>query len=774
MTKRLSLLTALFGLAVIGTSAMANTLSWWRFEDGVANTDIIHNETDGVYSSDVVDVSGNGNDLSIWTTGGGAGYGYRSDVSSELIPGAGKNLLSARNTGGSPAMWCSADALQTLEPAAWTVEVSFKLENGGWKTFFGRDGDDVIGDNAMMFFQVIGDVGTNQLAVKFCDVDGYFHVAQTEEADYPDGVFTGFNWGEDPNGVNAPWYSTVATSDGSTLSLYLMEIGVDADYELIAQTDISASGSLNTALNNGSTGADGGDWDPGDFTVGRGMWNGGHGDRAYGYLDEVRLSDVALTPAEFMYSGGATGVSDEQSSDLTNGNVDVTLSWTAADNASITDEYVFIRDATDPNGPFYYYGSTGSAPAETSSFGPFDLDFDGSYKVCVVEAVAGSEQSFTAGVSLIDEVNEANITSIVYSFDTMPSVPVITENPANQLVDMDALAEFTVAYTSVTTPVVQWFKSTDNVNNTPDDDTFAGTGDTLSIAATTASDEGFYYAVISNESGVEAISTSARLEVKKLVAWYPFDNTAETAFITDMAGDFDGVIANEVDPNNPVALSYEATADGNAVSFAAVNQTHIEVPRMVQNSFSFEIWVKTTATGGTGGWWNGQGLIDGEMPGWVDDFGSSLLGSKFGFGAQGGNTLSSTSDINDGEWHYCVGTRDQATGDLYLYVDGAQEAEMLATSTAVLDDATVLRIGDILTGGAYFDGQIDDIKVYNYQLTELSVAQAYNDATGESVCVLSRRPSANFDFNGDCIVGLADFTVFAGQWLKCGIYPDCQ
>ncbi|MGE4286982.1 MAG: LamG-like jellyroll fold domain-containing protein, partial [Phycisphaerae bacterium] len=385
----------------------------------------------------------------------------------------------------------------------------------------------------------------------------------------------------------------------------------------------------------------------------------------------------------------------------------------------------------------------------------------------------GSEQSFTAGVSLIDEVNEANITSIVYSFDTMPSVPVITENPANQLVDMDALAEFTVAYTSVTTPVVQWFKSTDNVNNTPDDDTFAGTGDTLSIAATTASDEGFYYAVISNESGVEAISTSARLEVKKLVAWYPFDNTAETAFITDMAGDFDGVIANEVDPNNPVALSYEATADGNAVSFAAVNQTHIEVPRMVQNSFSFEIWVKTTATGGTGGWWNGQGLIDGEMPGWVDDFGSSLLGSKFGFGAQGGNTLSSTSDINDGEWHYCVGTRDQATGDLYLYVDGAQEAEMLATSTAVLDDATVLRIGDILTGGAYFDGQIDDIKVYNYPLAELTVAQTFNEATGESVCVLSRKPSADFDFNGDCIVGLADFTVFAAQWLDCGIYPDC-
>jgi len=105
MTKRLSFLTALFGLAVICTSAMADTLSWWRFEDGTAGTDITHNGADGTYASDVADVGGNGNDLSIWMTGGGAGYGYRSDVSSEFIPSVGRNLLSAKNTGGSPAMW---------------------------------------------------------------------------------------------------------------------------------------------------------------------------------------------------------------------------------------------------------------------------------------------------------------------------------------------------------------------------------------------------------------------------------------------------------------------------------------------------------------------------------------------------------------------------------------------------------------------------------------------------------------------------------------------
>ena len=38
----------------------------------------------------------------------------------------------------------------------------------------------------------------------------------------------------------------------------------------------------------------------GTWTVGRGLWGGGHTDRLFGYVDEVRISDTALRPYQFL------------------------------------------------------------------------------------------------------------------------------------------------------------------------------------------------------------------------------------------------------------------------------------------------------------------------------------------------------------------------------------------------------------------------------------------------------------------------------------------
>ena len=89
-----------------------------------------------------------------------------------------------------------------------------------------------------------------------------------------------------------------AVSDGSTLSLYIRDATANGDWVLIAQTDMTLSGSPNTALTMGT--GDGGDWNAGDWTVGRGLYNGAHGDRAKGFIDEVRISDSALTISEFL------------------------------------------------------------------------------------------------------------------------------------------------------------------------------------------------------------------------------------------------------------------------------------------------------------------------------------------------------------------------------------------------------------------------------------------------------------------------------------------
>lgn len=96
----------------------------------------------------------------------------------------------------------------------------------------------------------------NRLAIRFCDVKGYWHEANSDPA-----IITGFRvYPTDPDGQLAPWYSAAAVSDGSMLSLYLLNHNhPQAGYQLIAQTDMKLSGSTHTALTAGA--GDGSHWD---------------------------------------------------------------------------------------------------------------------------------------------------------------------------------------------------------------------------------------------------------------------------------------------------------------------------------------------------------------------------------------------------------------------------------------------------------------------------------------------------------------------------------
>ncbi|HOC31387.1 MAG TPA: hypothetical protein PKK84_03995, partial [Armatimonadota bacterium] len=59
----------------------ASTVAWWRFEEGIPNIQMVHwSGVNGVWSPDVTDVSGNGNELSAWTQEAWGGYVYHYDV----------------------------------------------------------------------------------------------------------------------------------------------------------------------------------------------------------------------------------------------------------------------------------------------------------------------------------------------------------------------------------------------------------------------------------------------------------------------------------------------------------------------------------------------------------------------------------------------------------------------------------------------------------------------------------------------------------------------
>lgn len=318
-------------LCVVGSSAMAATVAYWRFEVGPENTNVIHNAGNGVYSPDVPDVSGNGNELAVWDSGQ---WQYRANVPYANVPWTGAaNNLSVRNVSSSPTLW--TNTMQAWEPEQWTIEVTFKAEkngtNGGWKTMVGRDsrgsntaGITPNGDLAGLYLQTT-DNPSMGLAIKFVDRAGYWHAAELGNA------YIGFDNATDPQGNTAPWYTIAATSDGTLLSMYLYNHDEPENgYVLIAQTDMTVvnPGSTDTALDSGA--GDGNDWDAGDITVGRGMYAGGHGDRFYGFLDEVRLSDRCLTPDEFLLAPGyVQPVAPAQDQYLVDPDAVVTYEWTA-------------------------------------------------------------------------------------------------------------------------------------------------------------------------------------------------------------------------------------------------------------------------------------------------------------------------------------------------------------------------------------------------------------------------------------------------------------
>jgi hypothetical protein len=88
--------------------------------------------------------------------------------------------------------------------------------------------------------------------------------------------------------------------DGTTLKLYYKNIETNgaAGYTLVAQTNLTTSGSPDLRLTAGA--GSGSDWTRGTWSVGRGLYAGGHVDRAYGFIDEVRISGRALTPEQFL------------------------------------------------------------------------------------------------------------------------------------------------------------------------------------------------------------------------------------------------------------------------------------------------------------------------------------------------------------------------------------------------------------------------------------------------------------------------------------------
>jgi hypothetical protein len=81
--------------------------------------------------------------------------------------------------------------------------------------------------------------------------------------------------------------------------------------------------------------------------------------------------------------------------------------------------------------------------------------------------------------------------------------------------------------------------------------------------------------------------------------------------------------------------------------------------------------------------------------------------------------------VNDGQWHHAVGVYD---GDkMYLYIDAALDVSQTASGGMDTNDQPVYIGENSERAGRCWNGLIDDVRIYNYALSEGQIAAIYNE-----------------------------------------------
>ena len=108
--------------------------------------------------------------------------------------------------------------------------------------------------------------------------------------------------------------------------------------------------------------------------------------------------------------------------------------------------------------------------------------------------------------------------------------------------------------------------------------------------------------------------------------------------------------------------------------------------------------------------------LQGSRNGYALEFSASGLlipGNRWG-------SLYGVTDVNDGNWHHVAGVYDGEK--IYLYIDGRVDSVKPASGGIRLDDRQV-RIGDNAQHpGRFWNGLIDDVRIYSYGMSPEEVA----------------------------------------------------
>ena len=274
-------LAAAAALGCLYVSADAQTVAYWRHEEGTPGGLI------AAGPDSVLDSSGNGNNMRTFDPTFTSAT-YTSTVSPLPLANGMTNTLAldfgpgGDDDGRNDDNYSADAAVNGMNFQALTVEAAFNFNVvDGFQALVGKDGPGAGGDPDIAPFalKLRGDSnpgGTvpQQLPIEFTDGDGDV-----------------FSLGSGMTTQAGLWYHAAFTLTATDAQFWLRTEN-DADYVLVD----SASGDF--ANDNGNV-----LWESAaNWTVGRGWFNGNIVDWSDAIIDEVRVSDAALSTGDFTFA----------------------------------------------------------------------------------------------------------------------------------------------------------------------------------------------------------------------------------------------------------------------------------------------------------------------------------------------------------------------------------------------------------------------------------------------------------------------------------------
>ncbi len=251
------------------------------------------------------------------------------------------------------------------------------------------------------------------------------------------------------------------------------------------------------------------------------------------------------------------------------------------------------------------------------------------------------------------------------------------------------------------------------------------TTNSLSLTGLNASTSGNYTLVVTNVYG-SATSAVSVVTVDKITL------LSVSGLIVD---------SNPVNPErdglNHGATWVASSSDGTitrtgVMKFVATNSTGITVQGTTNfdgNAGTVSFWMRSAGTDLNDPGSSGAAVFDRPASSFNNEF--ILIQQDIGtffFSAPGNvNVISGSASISDNKWHLITLTYDRsAIGSASLYVDGVLDGTSGNSTAWSMPAGAPIEIG-FTSGGTVrdYDGLLDDVRVYNRQLTALEVASVF-------------------------------------------------